>query len=146
MGSQSYQDLKVWKKSIELCLCIYHIKFPRSESYGIANQMKRASVSIASNIAEGQARQRSKEFLHFLSIANGSLAIRNNLDLGGYPLRSRTNSQNECTENQSHKPPREINGEITIDTEITEINEESVTFRLFRHFRRSRIRSSFSIC
>ena len=76
MGSQSYKDLLVWQKSIALCTRVYKLceKFPRSELYGPADQMKRASVSVSSNIAEGQARQHLGEFLHFLSIANGSLA------------------------------------------------------------------------
>jgi four helix bundle protein len=76
MKSQSYRDLMVWNKSIALCVHIYEqcANFPKSELYGITDQIKRASVSIPSNIAEGQARQGSKEFLHFLSIAAGSLA------------------------------------------------------------------------
>jgi four helix bundle protein len=76
MGSQSYKDLLVWQKSIVPCTQVYKLceKFPRSELYGIADQMKRAAVSVSSNIAEGQARQHLGEFLHFLSIANGSLA------------------------------------------------------------------------
>jgi four helix bundle protein len=76
MGSQSYKDLLVWQKSIALCTKVYKLceKFPRSELYGLADQMKRASVSVSSNIAEGQARQHLGEFLHFLSVANGSLA------------------------------------------------------------------------
>ena len=76
MGSQSYKDLLVWQKSIALCTRVYKVceKLPRSELYGLADQMKRAAVSVSSNIAEGQARQHLGEFLHFLSIANGSLA------------------------------------------------------------------------
>ena len=76
MKSQSYQDLVVWQKSIALCVQIYKIceAFPRSELCGLADQMKRAAVSIPSNIAEGQGRQHVKEFMHFLSVANGSLA------------------------------------------------------------------------
>ncbi len=76
MGSQSYKDLIVWQKSIALCTQVYKIceNFPKSELYGLADQMKRAAVSVSSNIAEGQARQHVGEFLHFLSIANGSLA------------------------------------------------------------------------
>ncbi len=76
MGSQSYRDLQVWQKGIELCLTVYQTcsSFPKSELYGLADQMKRAALSIPSNIAEGQARQYVAEFLHFLSIANGSLA------------------------------------------------------------------------
>jgi four helix bundle protein len=59
-----------------LCTQVYKIceAFPRSELYGLADQMKRAVVSVASNIAEGQGRYHRKEFLHFLSMANGSLA------------------------------------------------------------------------
>ena len=76
MGSQSYKDLLVWQKGIALCTHVYRVceTFPRSELYGLADQMKRAAVSIPSNIAEGQGRQHRKEFLHFVSVANGSLA------------------------------------------------------------------------
>jgi four helix bundle protein len=76
MGSQSYRDLRVWQKAIELCVQVYKTceTFPKSELYGLADQMKRAAVSIPSNIAEGQGRQHVKEFLHFISVANGSLA------------------------------------------------------------------------
>jgi len=76
MGSQSYRDLIVWQKSIALCKDVYKAceSFPRSELYGLADQMKRAAVSVASNIAEGQARQHLAEFRQFLAIANGSLA------------------------------------------------------------------------
>src|SRR5262249_15357397 len=76
MGSQSYTDLIVWQKGIALCVEVYKMcsGFPRSETYGLCDQMKRAAVSIPSNIAEGQARQGVSEFRRFLSIANGSLA------------------------------------------------------------------------
>jgi four helix bundle protein len=74
--SRSYQDLEVWKLSIALVKEIYLIteKFPKSESYGLTNQIRRAAVSIPSNIAEGQGRNSSKEFRQFLSIALGSVA------------------------------------------------------------------------
>jgi four helix bundle protein len=90
MGSQSYKDLVVGQKSIALCTEVYRLceSFPRSELYGLADQMKRAAVSVSSNTAEGQARQHVGEFIHFLSVANGSLAeldtqrtIASNLDL-----------------------------------------------------------------
>ena len=76
MKSQSYLDLLVWQKSIELCIKVYEAcrNFPRSETYGLMDQMNRASVSVPSNIAEGQARQHVREFRHFLSIASDSLA------------------------------------------------------------------------
>jgi four helix bundle protein len=76
MKSQSYKDLIVWQKSIDLCVAVYNIcsDFPRTERCGLADQMRRAAVSIPSNIAEGQARQHKGEFIQFLYIANGSSA------------------------------------------------------------------------
>src|SRR5438132_11367008 len=76
MGSRSYRDLIVWQKSIALCKLVYGTceSFPRSELYGLASQMKRAAVSVASNIAAGQARRHLREFRQFLAMANGSLA------------------------------------------------------------------------
>ena len=69
-----YKDLIIWKKSMELAKVVYTItdKFPSDERYGIVNQMRRAAVSIASNIAEGAGRESDKEFNYFLSISNGS--------------------------------------------------------------------------
>ena len=71
-----YKDLDVWKKSIELVTEIYSItaNFPNEEKYGIVSQIRRAAVSIPSNIAEGCARFSDKENLRFLDIARGSLA------------------------------------------------------------------------
>ncbi len=65
----------VWQKSVDLVVRIYEITkmLPRAEFYGLTDQIRRAAVSIPSNIAEGQQRQSSKEFLNFLSIAKGSL-------------------------------------------------------------------------
>jgi four helix bundle protein len=74
--SRSYQDLEVWKSSIALVKEVYQVtaRFPSSEIYGLTNQIRRASVSIPSNIAEGQGRISPKEFRQFLSISIGSLA------------------------------------------------------------------------
>ena len=74
--SRSYKDLEVWKLSIELVKEIYRIteKFPPSEIYGLTNQIRRAAISIPSNIAEGQERNSAKEFRQFLAIALGSVA------------------------------------------------------------------------
>lgn len=71
-----HKDLDVWKKSIELVTEIYSItaNFPNEEKYGIVSQIRRAAVSIPSNIAEGCARFSDKENLRFLDIARGSLA------------------------------------------------------------------------
>jgi four helix bundle protein len=73
---KSFRDLDVWRLGLDLVETIYRCTagFPKSEIYGLTAQMRRAAVSIPSNIAEGQARSSSKEFLHFLSFALGSLA------------------------------------------------------------------------
>ena len=67
-------DLKIWKKAVELSVEIYSLtnSFPEIEKFGLINQMRRASVSIASNIAEGAGRNSKKEFKHFLAISHGS--------------------------------------------------------------------------
>jgi len=69
------EDLKIWQKSIELTKLVYEIvtALPTNEKYGLTSQIKRSSVSIPSNIAEGAGRNSNKEFKHFLSIANGSV-------------------------------------------------------------------------
>ncbi len=71
---KSYRDLEVWQKSIQLVKKIYLITrtFPKEEMYGLINQMRRAAVSIASNIAEGKTRQTKKEYIQFLYITLGS--------------------------------------------------------------------------
>jgi four helix bundle protein len=69
-----FKDLKVWKKSRLFCSEIYSItsKFPETEKFGLTNQLRRASVSIPSNIAEGPSRHSNKDFARFLQIAIGS--------------------------------------------------------------------------
>jgi len=76
MSVQNYRDLIVWQKSMELVELVYAAtkSFPKEEQYGLTNQVRRAVVSIPSNIAEGQARKGSAEFKNFLSIASGSRA------------------------------------------------------------------------
>jgi four helix bundle protein len=71
----SYRDLIAWRKAMHLVREIYDVTrlFPRDELYGLTNQLRRAAVSVPSNIAEGQARFSPKEFSHFLSQAPGSL-------------------------------------------------------------------------
>lgn len=76
MGNRGYQDLIVWQKAIEFVEAIYRHTgaFPTEEKYGLSSQLRRAAVSIPSNIAEGQARGGGREFTRFLDIAIGSLA------------------------------------------------------------------------
>ena len=73
---RKHHDLNVWQEAMELTREIYMAtaQFPREEVYALTNQMRRAVVSIPSNIAEGAARTSTKEFLQFLSIARGSLS------------------------------------------------------------------------
>ena len=69
-----YKDLLVWKKAMNLVLAVYNITklLPKNEIYGISDQMRRAAVSIPSNIAEGYGRQTPKSYVQFLTIARGS--------------------------------------------------------------------------
>jgi len=75
MDIRSHRELKVWRRAIALVVLVYRITadFPRSETYGITSQLRRASVSVPANIAEGNARATRKEYAHFVSIARGSL-------------------------------------------------------------------------
>lgn len=71
---ESYRDLIVWKKGVSLVTLVYKVtdKFPKSEMFGLTSQMRRASVSIPANIAEGYARKHRAEYIQFLRIAYGS--------------------------------------------------------------------------
>jgi four helix bundle protein len=71
---KTHKDLDVWRIAVELAIDVYKVtrSFPREEQFGLSAQMRRSAVSIASNIAEGAARQTSKEFAQFLHMAAGS--------------------------------------------------------------------------
>ncbi len=72
----NYKELKVWQKSMDLVEIVYKFTtaFPKEEMYGLTSQLRRASLSVPVNIAEGHARNTTGEFLQFLGIAKGSLA------------------------------------------------------------------------
>jgi four helix bundle protein len=74
--NRAHKKLDVWRESVALATYIYQVteKFPKTEVYGLTSQMRRAVVSISSNIAEGAARFSSKEFGQFLNVAGGSLS------------------------------------------------------------------------
>ena len=76
---QNYKGLVVWQKGIELAKIVYRLsaKFPGEEKFGLVAQMRRAAISIPSNIAEGQARHKTGEFIQFISHAEGSVAELN---------------------------------------------------------------------
>ena len=71
----SYRDLDVWQKAVDLVIACYEIagRFPRKEEFGLGSQIRRAAVSIPSNIAEGHGRSSTGDYLHHLAIAHGSL-------------------------------------------------------------------------
>ncbi|OXA94953.1 four helix bundle protein [Flavobacterium hercynium] len=74
-GIKSYKDLLIWQKGIRIVVLVYKLthSFPKDEIYALTSQLKRASVSVPSNIAEGFGRQTNKSFGHFLNISRGSL-------------------------------------------------------------------------
>lgn len=71
----SFRDLLVWQKAIDLVVSCYELakRLPANEEYGLASQIRRSAVSIPANIAEGRGRKRTGDYLHHLSISNGSL-------------------------------------------------------------------------
>jgi four helix bundle protein len=81
MSVRSYRDLEVWRLGIELVEEIYSLTrgLPKSELYGLTSQLQRAAVSVPSNVAEGQQRESTKEFLHHISYSLGSVAELNTL-------------------------------------------------------------------
>ena len=96
MGA-SFKDLVVWQRATELSLAVYRLTalFPPSEQFGLTNQLRRASVSVSSNIAEGYGRSTKGEYLQFLGHARGSnfevqsqLFLAEGLNLGSKDLRS----------------------------------------------------------
>lgn len=76
MKVKSYRELRVWQQSVDFCVKVHTVtsSFPKEELYGLTSQIRRAAISIPSNIAEGQARNTTGEFSQFLGISKGSLA------------------------------------------------------------------------
>ena len=76
MALQSHEELLVWQKAMDLVVEIYSLtkQLPKDELYGLVSQIRRAAVSIPSNIAEGYSRNSTREYIHFLHIARGSKA------------------------------------------------------------------------
>jgi four helix bundle protein len=81
---QSHRELVIWQRSVQLSVALYKLtrSFPREELYGLTNQLRRAGVSIPSNIAEGYGRLTREQYRHFLGIAQGSnLEIQTQLEI-----------------------------------------------------------------
>jgi four helix bundle protein len=82
---KSFRELRVWQQAIDLVEKIYLLtqNFPKQETYGLMSQLRRAVISVPSNIAEGHTREYIKEYLHHLSIAQASLAeVETQLEIG----------------------------------------------------------------
>jgi four helix bundle protein len=83
---RSFRDLRIWQGGMELVESVYRVtqSFPKQEIYGLTSQLRRAAVSIPANIAEGQSREHIKEYLNFLSIAQGSVSeLETELEIAG---------------------------------------------------------------
>ncbi|MBK8701517.1 MAG: four helix bundle protein [Saprospiraceae bacterium] len=109
---KSYQDLMVWQKSMDLAkqIYVYTASFPKEEMYGLTSQMRRAAVSISANIAEGQARNSTGEFRHFLGIAKGSLAELETLIILSQNLAFLMQEKSEPLLNHSAEINKMLNG------------------------------------
>jgi four helix bundle protein len=86
MGILSYRDLRVWQAGMDLVEAVYRLSqpFPQREVYGLASQMRRAAVSIPSNIAEGHTKESTREYLRHVSMAQGSLAeLQTQIEIAG---------------------------------------------------------------
>jgi four helix bundle protein len=91
--SRPHHDLDAWKEAMRMVKMVYQLsqQFPKEEVYGLTSQVRRAAVSVPSNLSEGAARSSKKEFSHFLSVAKGSLSeletqLIISADLGYFPV------------------------------------------------------------
>lgn len=109
---RSYEDLLVWRKAIGYVTEIYRATagFPRPEIYGLTSQLRRAAVSVPSNIAEGQSRVSKKEFHHFLSNAGGSLSEIETQLVISENLGYLTHDRASALRSQSNEIGRVLNG------------------------------------
>jgi four helix bundle protein len=113
--SGSYKDLKVWQKPLDLVTEVYALTrpFPREEVYGITGQMRRAAISVSSNIAEGKGRSSDKEFVVFLCHARGSLLEPETQALIARRLGYLDAAGGKARENHALEVAKILNGLIT---------------------------------
>lgn len=112
MALRSYQDLIGWQKSLDLVTHVYRLtrKFPREEIYGLTSQLRRAAVSIPSNIAEGQGRLSRGEFKQFLGHARGSIFELESQVLIARNLEFLTSAESEDVLERIREVGRILNG------------------------------------
>ena len=118
----TYHDLKVWQDAMELTLKIYRMtrKFPAEEMYGFSAQLRRAAISVASNIAEGKGRSSDKELLQFLSHARGSLyEVQTQLQIAK-SLGYLTETNHQSLAQQADSVGRMLNGMIAKFRQMTQ--------------------------
>jgi four helix bundle protein len=110
--AQSFRDLKVWNKAIDLTVLVYQLTadFPKQEEYGLTSQMRRASVSVASNIAEGSARGTKRDFRQFVKVARGSNCELQTQLVLSRRLRFGDAERCEAVENLSQEVGKMLNG------------------------------------
>ena len=109
---RSFRDLTVWQKSIQMSVAVYRLtrEFPREELYGLTSQMRRATVSVASNIAEGHGRLGTNEYRQFLGVARGSnFELQTQLEIARALALGDTEALGEA-ENLSHEVGKMIFG------------------------------------
>jgi four helix bundle protein len=116
MRGSSFRDLRVWQQAIELALSVYRTseKFPKHEVYGLSQQMRRAAVSVASNIAEGKGHRSDKEFRHFLFHARGSLMELETQILLAGKLQYLSVNQTTLAQNMATQVGRSLSGLIKL--------------------------------
>ena len=112
MAVKNYRELIAWQKAMDLVELVYQETktFPKEELYGLTSQIRRAAVSVPSNIAEGQARKSTAEFLNFLSIAQGSRAEMETQTILARRLGYVTNEMAQQICDQSEEVARLLNG------------------------------------
>lgn len=109
---RSYRDLLVWQKSMDFVTAIYDVtrRFPKEEMYGLTQQVRRAAISVPSNIAEGSSRRSTQEFLRFINIATGSLAEVETQILLAEKLSYLTNNDSAVLLHQADEISRMLQG------------------------------------
>lgn len=110
--AKSFRDLIVWQRAIDLTTEVYRLtaRFPREEVYGLTSQLRRAAVSVASNIAEGSGRGGKREFRQFLTTARGSVCeVQTQLTIAGN-LDFARRKEIQATESVANEVGRMLNG------------------------------------
>jgi len=134
-GIKTHKDLDVWKEAIAVAKEVYKLteSFPQEETYGLTSQMRRAAVSIASNIAEGAARNSTKEFIQSLYIALGSLAELETQLLLARELEFVPENPSPITD---HRSPITDHASLITDLDASIVRIRKMLLGLIKHLKR----------